>query len=182
MLSAALPMLVAFLSINGLLTLFLGFFRYITSGGDARLILHARGKILNAIGWIVGSILIFAGADFVATTLSLSPDSDGGFLAGAMAAILLNVVAAAWPATSPILRLAMRWTVQLGALPLPVDERADFAESTLAMLFRCGRWDRWRNMSSIVVNGPLMAAKRRRARSRLQRAVVEEIRNIEQAT
>jgi hypothetical protein len=68
-------------------------------------------------------------------------------------------------------RRARRLDEGVAALPIPADERADFAEPRLRLMYTCDRWNRLPDLSSILVAGPLTAARRRRARRQLRRAV-----------
>ncbi|KUN92147.1 hypothetical protein [Streptomyces resistomycificus] len=73
-------------------------------------------------------------------------------------------------ASSRALRSAMDSVAHIGAAGLPENERADFIESTRALLHGCRRRDRWRQMYFIVVKGREMASSRREVLARLDAA------------
>jgi hypothetical protein len=88
-----------------------------------------------------------------------------------IAVSLVPLLLAAPHSSSSRLRVVMRTAVHLAALPMPADERADFAEPRLRLMYTCDRWNRLPDLSSILVGGPLTAARRRRARRQLRRTV-----------
>jgi hypothetical protein len=130
---------------------------------------NGKNATIGLPRWLKGQAL--CGLSIGPILQSVWPESFS-VVVGVAAAISLAPLLLVLPGqSSQALRAIMRTTVYLAVLPLPIEDRADFAETRIAMLYDCEPWNRLPDMSSILLRSPLTAMECRQARRRLRQAV-----------